>query len=122
MFFVILQPKTNWNPFGQALILPTTLHLHILDTGLRAATDLSRNEIRTHNSCISTPQDSSHAYFHFVSHSARHYARNVMTRLTIISFSAGLDSAIMTVRATSVWSAMRLEPSLRSSRRVRLRK
>ena len=44
-----------------------------------------------------------------------------MTRLTIISFSAGLDSAIMTVRATSVWSAMRLEPSLRSSRRLRLR-
>ena len=45
-----------------------------------------------------------------------------MTRLTISSFSAGFDSAIMTVSATSVWSAMRLEPSLRSRRRLRFKK
>ena len=30
------------------------------------------------------------------------YFKNVITRLTIISFSSGRDSAIMTVRATSV--------------------
>ena len=49
-------------------------------------------------------------------------AKKVMTRLTIISFSAGRDSAIMTVSATSVESAMRLEPSLRSSSLLRWRK
>ena len=50
------------------------------------------------------------------------YAKKFITRLTIISFSDGLDSAIITVKATSVWSAMRLEPSLRSSNLFRLRK
>ena len=45
-----------------------------------------------------------------------------MTRLTIISFSCGLDSAIITVSATSVWSAMRFEPSLRRSNLLRFRK
>ena len=48
--------------------------------------------------------------------------KKVMTRLTIIFFSAGRDSAIMTVSATSVESAMRLEPSLRSSSLLRWRK
>lgn len=46
-------------------------------------------------------------------------AKKVMTMLTIISFSAGRDSAIMTVSATSVESAMRLEPSLRSKSLLR---
>ena len=50
------------------------------------------------------------------------HAKKFITRLTIISFSDGFDSAIITVRATSVWSAMRLEPSLRSSNWLRLRK
>ena len=45
-----------------------------------------------------------------------------MTRLTISSFSCGLDSAIITVSATSVWSAMRFEPSLRRSNLLRFRK
>ncbi len=40
---------------------------------------------------------------------AHPHLRNVITRLTISSFSCGLDSAIITVSATSVWSAMRFE-------------
>ena len=44
-------------------------------------------------------------------------ARKVMTRLSMVSRSAGLDSAMRMVSATSVWSASRLCPSLVSSAR-----
>ena len=50
------------------------------------------------------------------------HLRNVITRLTINSFSCGFDSAIITVSATSVWSAMRFVPSLRRSSLLRFRK
>ena len=49
---------------------------------------------------------------HGVTLTQRLQSRKVMTRLTIISFSAGRASAIMTVSATSGESAMRLDPSL----------
>ena len=54
-------------------------------------------------------------------HRTPHF-KNVITRLTIISFSSGRDSAIITVSATSVWSAMRFEPSLRNMSLLRERK
>ena len=46
---------------------------------------------------------------HAASLSARNktHFRNVITRLTMSFFSYGLDSAIITVSATSVWSATR---------------
>lgn len=45
-----------------------------------------------------------------------------MTRLTMSSRSAGLDSAIITVSATRVWSVMRFSPDGVSSRLLLSRK
>ena len=41
-----------------------------------------------------------------------HYVIQFITTLIIISFSSGLDSAFMTVSATSVWSSISFSPPL----------
>ena len=43
------------------------------------------------------------------------YARQFITTVIIISFSSGFDSAIIMVRATSVWSSISLRPSAKST-------
>ena len=97
--------KANTNNAAHSAFLPTNFYLQmaIFLANSSAVSPIRINIIHIFMSL-------------FLSYFSVGYARKVMTRLTIISFSVGFDSAIITVKVTSVWSAIRLEPSLRSRR------